>query len=285
LSNESNKVVIYHANCTDGFTSAWLMKRFYSSIAEYVQGFYGKEPDNYKNKTIYLVDFSYPPEVIERLLNDGNRIVVIDHHITAEKNLRSFVAHDNFELYFDVSKSGAMLTYDWIEKQGFKIGETTKEFVEYVQDRDLWKFELQNSKEISEYIKCFDHKFDVWSDLAYYVVFDQEKCVSIGKALLQRMQRDVNTIIHSSLREVVIDSIEIPVANCPPNMASEAGAIMAVDHPFAATYYDALSGRCFSLRSAKNGMDVSKIAAKYGGGGHFHAAGFKVDRDHPLARF
>jgi nanoRNase/pAp phosphatase (c-di-AMP/oligoRNAs hydrolase) len=31
-------------------------------------------------------------------------------------------------------------------------------------------------------------------------------------------------------------------------------------------------------------MDVSAIALQYGGGGHEHAAGFKVDRDHELAK-
>jgi nanoRNase/pAp phosphatase (c-di-AMP/oligoRNAs hydrolase) len=31
-------------------------------------------------------------------------------------------------------------------------------------------------------------------------------------------------------------------------------------------------------------MDVSEIAKEYGGGGHAKAAGFKVSRDHFLAR-
>ena len=33
-----------------------------------------------------------------------------------------------------------------------------------------------------------------------------------------------------------------------------------------------------------DGLDVSAIAAQYGGGGHARAAGFKVPRDHELAR-
>jgi hypothetical protein len=36
------------------------------------------------------------------------------------------------------------------------------------------------------------------------------------------------------------------------------------------------NGRTFGLRSAEDGMDVSEIAKKYGGGGHKHAAGFSV---------
>jgi nanoRNase/pAp phosphatase (c-di-AMP/oligoRNAs hydrolase) len=34
----------------------------------------------------------------------------------------------------------------------------------------------------------------------------------------------------------------------------------------------------FSLRSSENGgLDVSAVAALFGGGGHKHAAGFRVD--------
>jgi nanoRNase/pAp phosphatase (c-di-AMP/oligoRNAs hydrolase) len=32
----------------------------------------------------------------------------------------------------------------------------------------------------------------------------------------------------------------------------------------------------FGLRSTEDGIDVSEIAATYGGGGHKHAAGFQV---------
>ena len=49
---------------------------------------------------------------------------------------------------------------------------------------------------------------------------------------------------------------------------------MAEGEPFAATYVDSPKGRAFSLRSRRDGVDVSQIAATYGGGGHRGAAGF-----------
>jgi nanoRNase/pAp phosphatase (c-di-AMP/oligoRNAs hydrolase) len=51
---------------------------------------------------------------------------------------------------------------------------------------------------------------------------------------------------------------------------------MSLASPFAACYWDTPAGRVFSLRSGENGMDVSVIAQKYGGGGHKHASGFRV---------
>jgi nanoRNase/pAp phosphatase (c-di-AMP/oligoRNAs hydrolase) len=60
-------------------------------------------------------------------------------------------------------------------------------------------------------------------------------------------------------------------------MASEAGDEMCKGKPFAATYYVDKDGMYnFSLRSSEDGIDVSEIAKVYGGGGHKHAAGFKV---------
>jgi nanoRNase/pAp phosphatase (c-di-AMP/oligoRNAs hydrolase) len=84
---------------------------------------------------------------------------------------------------------------------------------------------------------------------------------------------------------MVIAGVEVPTASLPYTMASDAGEIMAKDHPFAATYYDTKEHRAFSLRSTVGiGLDVSKIAEYYGGGGHTNASGFKVPRDHLLAK-
>jgi hypothetical protein len=41
----------------------------------------------------------------------------------------------------------------------------------------------------------------------------------------------------------------------------------------------------FSLRSSANGLDVSEIARSFGGGGHRHAAGFRLSFDEAAALF
>ena len=41
-------------------------------------------------------------------------------------------------------------------------------------------------------------------------------------------------------------------------------------------YYDLGECRFFGLRSAPDGLDVAEIAEKFGGGGHKHAAGFRI---------
>jgi uncharacterized protein len=282
--NDSHNVVIYHANCTDGFTSAWLMKRFFDDKAMFIEGVYGKRPPEIKNKHIYLVDFSYSREIVEGLLVD-NCVTVIDHHVTTQLALRDLI-HDNFTFVFDIERSGAGLVRDWIlsKRTENTLPYPAHALVNYVQDRDLWRFQIDDSKAVSAYIRAFNQTFENWDEIAEALGCNIQGCVYAGLVLLKKEEKELNTIIHSSMRSLILEGVEVPLVNCPPYLASEVGDKINKDEPFAASYYDTLGGRCSSLRSSPQGMDVSAIARKFGGGGHVHAAGFKVDRDHPLAK-
>jgi len=72
------------------------------------------------------------------------------------------------------------------------------------------------------------------------------------------------------------------LANLPYTLTSDAGHLLAENFPFAGCYWDTPSGRVFSLRSRDDGMNVSKIAELYGGGGHEHASGFTIPWDNLL---
>ena len=54
-----------------------------------------------------------------------------------------------------------------------------------------------------------------------------------------------------------------------------------------ASYYDTEDNRVFGLRSSKHNpdaVDVGEFASIFGGGGHKHSSGFKVNRHHFLAK-
>ena len=59
-------------------------------------------------------------------------------------------------------------------------------------------------------------------------------------------------------------------------LTSQIGERLAVAHPFCLIWHDRDGRRYFSMRSRAEGTDVGAIAARYGGGGHTHAAGFSV---------
>ena len=86
----------------------------------------------------------------------------------------------------------------------------------------------------------------------------------------------------SRTRKVNFDGQEVPmVTSCV--LQSEIGSRLAKKHPFVVIMFELDGKRVYSLRShRKSGVDVSKIAAKYGGGGHPNAAGFTVHLDDSL---
>mgnify|MGYP001450666450 FL=1 len=76
---------------------------------------------------------------------------------------------------------------------------------------------------------------------------------------------------------VDIAGYQVPCVNTN-SLASEIGNDLAKGQPFAAMYCDNADKRIFSLRSDVDGVDVANIAKLFGGGGHFHAAGFAVEK-------
>jgi hypothetical protein len=111
---------------------------------------------------------------------------------------------------------------------------------------------------------------------------DPQKLADQGEAIERKHFKDIAELIKVVTREFVIGGYCVPVANLPYTMTSDAGHELARGKPFAGCYWDTPQGRVFSLRSTDDGMDVSEIAKQYGGGGHKHAAGFRVPYSHPL---
>jgi len=152
--------------------------------------------------------------------------------------------------------------------------------VMHVQDRDLWKFELDGTREIHAALMSHPYRFETWNSFADLIETGSEmrtRIIISGQAILRAQAMAVDEAIALSRRTIVIGGHTVPVANVPKAMASDAANIMAEGQPFAACYFDTAAGRReFSLRSKPDGADVAKIAETFGGGGHARAAGFTV---------
>ena len=103
---KSNTVVIYHANCPDGFGSAWSFWKKYGNDIEYYPANHGDPPPGFDGKDLFIVDFSYPREILLSLKERANSVAVIDHHLSAQKDLG-----DLEFCHFDMNHSGAYLAW------------------------------------------------------------------------------------------------------------------------------------------------------------------------------
>lgn len=263
---------IYHANCADGFGAAWAVRKAFEGI-EFFPGRYQEPPPDVTGRDVLLVDFSYPRNVLLEMAGKARSILIIDHHLSAYRNLS--MLPDNVATVFDMSHSGAMLTW-----RHFFNGVKPPELFFFIEDRDLWLFDLPATESVMASVFSYDYDFVVWDTLLQTPI---ASLITEGEALLRKHKRDVKTLLSQATRELVIGGYRIPAANVPPFMASDAGHELAKGNLFSATYWDSAGFRIFSLRSNAEGVDVSAIAQQYGGGGHEHAAGFKVSLARALA--
>lgn len=267
----TRQICIYHAHCLDGFTAAWVVWTILGNDAEFIPAAYGDAPPDVTGADVVIVDFSYPRETIIALAAQARSLIVLDHHATARAALEGLVL-SNALIQFDMARSGAQMAWDH-----FRTGLRRPVLVDYVADRDLWRFALPDSRSINAYIGAYDRMhFSSWSRLEDELSFDLDHATVIGSALLAQHQDFCGRGLDMTLRYMVIGGERVPVANLPAFLASEAGNMLAEGNPFAAIYFDSATGRKFSLRSRQGGRDVSQVAAAYGGGGHPNAAGFTM---------
>lgn len=276
-SNSSRPLVIYHANCADGFSAAWCFWRMYGNEADYFPGVYQQTPPNCAGRNVYLVDFSYKAPVVREILKVANLVYLIDHHKTALEDLQDIV-DPRFKRYCDLERSGAMLAWN------FLFTESPPPLLNHIQDRDLWQFKLPNTREIQANVFSYEYSFEIWDKLMSADQVELLKMTAAGAAIERKHHKDIAELVAVCRRMMLIGHYNVPVASMPYTLTSDAGHLMAKGYPFAACYWDTTEGRIFSLRSTEEGIDVSEVAKEFGGGGHMRAAGFKVPRDHPLAR-
>lgn len=261
---DDKRVAVLHHNDADGFGAACAAWLYYRDTAHYIKVQYDKPVPEIPEgvTTVFIVDFSYSTEILDEL-ETKYTVVVIDHHKTAETAVKGRPG-----CVFDLNKSGCVLTFEYF----FGKNTAIPEILAYVQDRDLWKFELPCSEAINAYIYTLPEDFEVWYK------FNIHEALPAGKAILAYRDMIISKAVKSAVL-TEIDGHSIPMVNAT-TLISEIGNEMCkyFDTPASISYCDRLKDgiRTYSLRSVGD-FDVSEIAKKRGGGGHKNASGFSVE--------
>lgn len=278
-------LVIYHANCDDGFGAALAFWKFmaptYSQVT-YHPGVYGEVPPPVDKETsVWILDFSYAPEVMLSMAKNAGNIHVLDHHVSAQRKWNQYFINDltatcpeNLDVQFDMSRSGAMMTLDL-----FAGSDVYNKMFEFLQDRDLWKFENPDTQFFTYYLRSQPMDFENWNGIAQELndPIWYAGIIRAGANLKEFFDKQCKEIVGTTSREISINGHTGLVCNCTGQFASDVGNILAkASGTFGATYYaNSKNEHVFSLRSVGE-YDVSKIASYFGGGGHKNAAGFKL---------
>lgn len=285
---------------------------------EFHPGMYQNPPPDVTDRHVILVDFSYKMDVLAEMHHQARSLLVLDHHKTAKDDLSALIAAPNRDemlerwrdeesyynacALFDMNRSGAGITWDF-----FNPGQPRPPLLDHIEDRDLWRFVLPGTREIQADLFSYPYDFGLWDELiSESSEHGLDKFVTEGAAIERKHHKDIGELLGIVTRPMKfrwppadgpasadLGFVVVPVANLPYTMVSDAGHMLCVrglegmkpinegdfKHPFAACYYDGPNGRNFSLRSRDDGADVGEIAKLYSGGGHPHAAGFRVPFD------
>ena len=265
-----NVVVLYHGNCADGFGAAWAAHQLYGDAAEYqAVNFGGMTPPDLVGKDVLIVDFAYSRDTLLSIASEAASIRVLDHHKSAQDDLA-----DLEFATFDMSRSGAGLTWDTLHPS-----KPRPKLIDYVEDRDLWKWEQPDANEIMMTFECMPFDFKVWTNVAKRMdtADGLEEIRQQGRALTRYKEAMLERIVARACLVTVARAGKewvVPAVNSPI-FQSELGSILCKDQPFAVVWSQGHTGEIRnSLRSEDNGgEDVSKVARLFGGGGHIRAAG------------
>jgi hypothetical protein len=291
---ESDKdvVVITHGGCWDGFCAAWLFHRVFPDAA-YVPGYYGQKPPDVTGKRVFIADFSYPCDVMLPMCEVTRSLVVLDHHKTAQTELAElqFLAHIKEtrirpEVVFDNDKSGGRLTWEHlliVDRDKMIFGGNSPWLMEYTEDRDLWRWNLPDSKAINAALRSYPLDFETWDVFSMMV---PETFRAPGEAILRREAQIVDQHCQHAVPIKLCGYSGLQV-NATVMFSEIAGKLSERDGvDFGACWFVRSDGKKqWSLRSRGDDCDVSKIASFYGGGGHKNAAGFEsgsVDAMYPV---
>jgi len=264
------KAVFYHSNCYDGFGAAFVCWKKFGESAQYFPVSYGFNPPEVDSRCeeLYIVDFSYPERIINELLKKFKTITILDHHKTAKEMLEPLIGtKSQLEIIFDMDRSGALITWDHLFP-----GQEAPALIRHISDRDLWKFEMDRTKEVHKALVSYPMDFGLWD------TFEVERLKMEGVTC----NRLYDNLVKNICKAFWIGEIaghKVPMVNTSIAW-SEVGHQLLTDSPeadFVASFTVFDTQVMWSLRS-KGEFDVSAIAKKFGGGGHLNAAGFKTAR-------
>lgn len=273
--------IIYHDPCSDGTGSAYGAYKYFTTnfpdikITYHPMPIGAPPPSGLEGKNVLICDYSYKKDVLTNLLTKVNKLLIIDHHKSAEKDLQDI--DDKYKI-FHMGHSGAMLTWYY-----FFPEVKPPLMIEYIQDRDIWTKKLPNTDDFASWFHTLplDFKeYDKYLDDDFLLEMIKVKGTSFGELNNYYVKQAVDYAVPKFCK--IKDKYYFVAYVNSTVCKSDIGNKIFEKFPlidFAAVYSisDNSDTTSFSLRSTDKHADVSEIAFSLSGGGHSCASGIRLD--------
>ena len=171
-------LVIYHADCTDGYGAAFAAWLKLGDEAEYLPMNYSDTSpdmmaDKCRDREVYVLDFSFPRLVMDHIVVASKKLVWLDHHKTAfemwdaaewQNQPNGYfckVYGDKHYIHLHPTKSGALLAWEY-----FHPGTEVPMLIQHIDDRDRWQWKMEGSAELHAALGSMKPwGFEQWTDI------------------------------------------------------------------------------------------------------------------------
>lgn len=274
MESPTRTVIFCHGNCPDGFGGAYAAWKKFGDSAEYIPLHHNRPaPLHIQNANLYFIDFCYPKEIMDQFVANNVSVVVLDHHEGVKEVVRSMP-----EYVYDETRSGATVAWTY-----FHPNTPVPSLLSYIEDGDLYRFELPNAQAILTYVYAQLYTFERWNELATLLETEdgRKNILATGSAYFEYKQILMKQIAGSA-EKVMFEGMEVMLTSAPRMFISDVGHELYEEFPPMALVTNTRpDGVRVSMRG--NGtLDLSVIAQKYGGNGHPNSAAFSLPWGAPI---
>ena len=275
--SDPQPLVIYHgSSCPDGFASALAAWLFYEGRAEFLALDHGDvksiaDLPELTGRAVYILDFSFPLEILREIDQRAAKLVMLDHHKSAAEKLTGFACRCGV-VHFDMKKSGARLAWEF-----FQADKPLPDLVKFVEDRDIWVWQYPSSAPFLAALDMEPFEFPRWADIAAFSSAQLTAFMARGQAMDEKFNKLAADIAEGA-RPVVFNGVPGLMVNAPSVFHSLIGNTLSEKSgTFALMWSAHKSGAIKVGLRSQPGFDCIPLASSMGGGGHAQACGFKMD--------
>jgi hypothetical protein len=274
-----NRVCFYHGGCPDGFGAAWAARKAWGDEARYVARHHGQgvDPEDYHDFEVAYVDIAPDNDELLALARVAEHLVVLDHHVTArdryhgDLDVVNQIEELGHQILYDMDRSGAVLSWSYFCR------EEVPDLLLYVEDQDLWNWQLPESQEVNAALAAYPRYFETWDELAARPI---EELAAEGRSIVRANRMEVDRRAGGA-HPLLVDGRLVEAVNAT-HVRSAIGHELAERKAYGVAWscvYRLEGNQIHATLYSIGDVDVGTVASAYGGGGHRNAAGFTVPLD------
>lgn len=233
------------------------------------------------DEEIIVVDLNISKETADYILNNNKNVLVFDHHLSnKDMNKYPFIKVVDVD---GIKQSGTTLYYKFLlEKYNNDLlnKDVTKKLVEHVRTMDTYDFSITSKEEANNIVVLFKiYGRELFIDKFYNVIINSNELYSREDLNLIELEnlRIKRYIEEKEIIEISLDNKKVGVVFAERNV-SELGNYLVNKYDYLDYVILINVDKSISYRG-NNKVDLSVIAKKYNGGGHFNASGSPIPID------